>query len=291
MIKKSIITAVVLIIAYEAVIRLAGIKWDTSQNDKSANLISAQNFIYNLTDEAVKKDTLIIGSSISRKLVTDSLGKNYYNLAFNAWSSYDGLELLRITEKKPACILIETNVVGYQSLQEDVKGSLSPVSYYSSKTFKSFQLQNQPVGLLVGGIKEKLKARMDEMRRLKRQDQALYDYNIKLEKEKQMKALPDSEMIKRFTVLKDLITGFKKQNIQVVFFEIPFDNELENTAVMQQNRTYFNRYFPEAEYKYVQLPPVNNYVYSDGIHLSLESALPYTLYLKTELEKLKTVNK
>lgn len=287
MIKKSIITAVVLLIAYEAVIRFAGIKWDTSQNDKSANLISAQNFIYNLSDDEVKNDTLIIGSSISRKLVTGSLGKNYFNLAFNAWSSYDGLELLRITGKKPACILVETNVVGYQSLQEDVKGSLSPVSYYSSVTFKSFQLQNQPVGLLVGGIKEKLKARMDAMRKLKRQDQALYDYNIKLEKEKQAIALPDSEMVKRFTVLKELITGFKKQNIQVVFFEVPFDNELENTAIMQQNRKYFSQYFPVSEYKYVQLPPVNNYVYSDGLHLSLESALPYTLYLKTALEKLK----
>ena len=291
MIKKSIITAVVLLIAYEAVIRLAGIKWDTSQNDKSANLISAQNFIYNLSAEEVKKDTLIIGSSISRKLVTDSLGKNYFNLAFNAWSSYDGLELLRITEKKPACILIETNVVGYQSLQEDVKGSLSPVSYYSSKAFKSFQLQNQPVGLLVGGIKEKLKAKMEAMRRLKRQNQELYNYNVKLEKEKQMQPVPDSEMTKRFIVLKELVTGFKKQNIQVIFFEIPFDNDLENTAINQQNRKYFSQYFPESEYKYVQLPPVNNYVYSDGIHLSVESALPYTLYLKAELEKLKTVNK
>jgi hypothetical protein len=291
MIKKSIITAVVLLLAYEAVIRLAGIKWDTSQNDKSANLISAQNFIYNRSAEEVKKDTLIIGSSISRKLVTDSLGKNYFNLAFNAWSSYDGLELLRITGKKPACILIETNVVGNQSLQEDVKGSLSPVSYYSSRAFKSFQLQNQPVGLLVGGIKEKLKAKMEAMRRLKRQNQELYDYNVKLEKEKQMQPLPDSEMVKRFTVLKNLVAGFKQQNIQVVFFEIPFDAELENTAINQQNRKYFSQYFPESEYKYVQLPPVNNYVYSDGIHLSVESALPYTLYLKNELEKLKTVNK
>lgn len=291
MIKKSIIIALILLIAYEAVIRLTHIKWDTSQNDKSANLISAQNFMYNLGDEEIKNDTLIIGSSISRKLVTDSLGKNYYNLAFNAWSSYDGLEVVSLTKKKPACLLIETNVVGNQQLQQDVTGSLTPVTFYSSQIFKSFQLKNQPVGLLVGGIKEKLKARIDEMRRLKRQNQELYNYNISLEKEKQNKPLPDSEMVKRFTVLQKLIDGFKAQNIQIVFYEIPFDKELENTAIMQQNRKYFRQYFPEEKYKYVQLPAENNYVYSDGLHLNQESALPYTLYLKGELEKIKSINK
>jgi len=288
MIKKSIIFAVILLLAYEAIIRVSHLQWDTSQNDKSVNLISAQNFIYNISDAAIEKDTIIIGSSVSRKLVTAALGQNYYNLAFNAWSSYDGLELIKLAHKKPACLLIETNVVGNQSLQQDVTGSLSPVSYYPNKLLKSFQLQNQPVGLLIGAIKEKMKARMEEMKRLKRENQDLYNYNIKMEKEKQMNVLPDSVYTARFTVLKKLVEDFKKQNIQIIFFEIPFDKELENTATMVTNRKFFRQYFPETEYRYVALPAANDYVYSDGLHLSQQSALPYTLYLKNEIEKLKT---
>lgn len=288
MIKKSIITAIVLIAAYEAVIRLCNIKWDTSQNDKSANVISAQNFIYNLSNEQTAADTLIIGSSMSRKLITDSLGKSYYNLAFNAWSAYDGLELVKLTKRKPACLLIETNVVGNQSLSEAVSGSLSPVSFYSNKVFTSFQLQHQPVGLLVGSIKEALKAKIEAMKLQKRQDTALYKLNIANEKKVQQKPLHDSVYENRFAVLKNLVEGFKKQGIPILFFELPVDTELMHTAMTEKNRQYFKKYFPESEYTHIALPAENNYVYSDGIHLSINSAVEYTQYLKTKINQLKT---
>jgi hypothetical protein len=288
MIKKSILIAVVLLLVFEAFIRFSNIQWDTSQNDKSANLISAQKFIYNFPQAEVAKDTVIIGSSISRKLVTDSLGSNFINLAFNAWSSYDGLQLVRLTQKKPACLLIEMNVVGNQVIQEDVASSLSPVSYYPNKYFKSFQLQNQPVGLMIGYFKELLKARMEAMRAQKRENQALYDLNIKMEKEKLVNTLPDSIFNKRFVVLKELISGFKQQGIAIVFFEVPFDEQLMNTETVLKTRAYFHQYFPDAEYKYIDIPPVNDFIYSDGIHLSIKSAISYTRYLKESLNNIKS---
>lgn len=285
MIKKSIITAIVLIAAYEAVIRLCNIKWDTSQNDKSANIISAQNFIYNRSNEQTATDTLVIGSSMSRKLVTESLGKNFYNLAFNGWSAYDGLELLKLTKRKPACLLIETNVVGNQSLAEAVSGSLSPVSFYSNKIFTSFQLQNQPVGLVVGGIKQALKAKIEAMKLQKRQDTGLYKLNIANEIKVQQHPLPDSVYENRFEVLKNLVAGFKKQGIPVLFFELPVDEALMHTPTAEKNRQYFKKYFPEDEYKYIALPDENNYIYSDGIHLSIASAEQYTQYLKAKIKQ------
>jgi hypothetical protein len=288
MIKKSILIALVLVLIFEAFVRLSNIQWDTSQNDKSANLISAQKFIYNFPQEEIANDTVIIGSSISRKLVTDSLGPDYINLAFNAWSSYDGLQLVRLTKKKPACLLIEMNVVGYQKLQEDVASSLSPVSYYPNKYFKSFQLQNQPVGLLVGYFKNRLKSKMEAMRAQKRENQELYDLNLKMEKEKLVNVLPDSVFEQRFAGLKELIGNFKQQGIAIVFFEVPFDEQLMNTATVLKTRAYFHKYFPDNEYKYVGLPPVNDFIYSDGIHLSIKSAVIYTRYLKESLNNIKT---
>lgn len=285
MIKKSIITAIVLIAAYEAVIRLCNIKWDTSQNDKSANIISAQNFIYNRSNEQTATDTLVIGSSMSRKLVTESLGKNFYNLAFNGWSAYDGLELLKLTKRKPACLLIETNVVGNQSLAEAVSGSLSPVSLYSNKIFTSFQLQNQPVGLVVGGIKQALKTKIEAMKLQKRQDTGLYKLNVANEVKVQQNPLPDSVYENRFEVLKSLVEGFKKQGIPVLFFELPVDEALMHTSTAEKNRQYFKKYFPESEYKYIALPTENNYIYSDGIHLSIASAEQYTQYLKAKIKQ------
>ena len=215
------------------------------------------------------------------------MGEGFVNLAFNAWSSYDGLELVRLTQKKPACLLIEMNIVGNQKLQEDLTGSLSPVSYYPNIAFKSLQLQNQPVGLMVGYVKNMLKSRMEEMKRKKRENQDLYNYNLKMEKEKMINVLPDSVFTARFEVLKNLIDGLKKQNIDIVFFEVPFDNELMNTPTVLITRKYFYQYFPIKEYKYIALPPANNFIYSDGIHLSQQSAIEYTAYLKNSLKALK----
>jgi hypothetical protein len=286
MMKKSILLALILIISYELFVRATAFNWDTSQNDKSANIISAQNFIYNLSDKEVTADTIIIGSSIGRKLTTELLGKNYYNLAFNAWGAYDGMEIVRLTKKKPACLLVETNVVSNQTLQEDIVGSLKPLTYYSNVFMKSFQLKNQPVGLVVGGIKQKLKAKMEEMKMKKRENQTLYDLNIKLEKEKLDITLPDSVYTSRFIKLKELIGGFKAQGIPIVFFEVPYDTTLINTATNLKNRQYFQKYFPSSQYTYIPLPPVNDYIYSDGIHLSVKSAPVFTQYLKTSLANL-----
>ena len=98
--------------------------------------------------------------------------------------------------------------------------------------------------------------------------------------------VPDSVLNARFVKLKSLIDGFKKENVGIVFFEIPISKELENTASMLAVRRFFNAYFPKNEYQYIPQPAENNYVYSDGVHLSLGSALHYTLDLKRELNKL-----
>lgn len=290
MIKRSLYITVILIILFEGLIRISNLKWDTSQNDKSANLISAQNFIYNMPDDVIKNDTVIIGSSISRKLITDSLGKHFFNLAFNAWSSYDGLMLVKLTQKKPACLLIEMNVIGSQHVEPDVINSLNPVSYYPNTIFKSFQLQNQPVGLLVGYFKDKLKNRMEAMKRKKRENQELYKFNLQMEKKTFMDALPDSVFKERFNALKNLVDGFKKENIDIIFFEAPFDEALENTASVLKIRQYYHQYFPENNYKYIPMQAINKYIYSDGIHLNTESAIDYTLYLKNEIHSIKTKN-
>jgi len=283
MIKKSIYTAVVLLILFEVFIRTLNIQWDTSQNDKSANLITAQNFIYNFPDKEISHDTVIVGSSISRKLITDSLGKNYLNLAFNAWSSYEGLELLNLTKKKPACVMIEMNVVGDTVMEQDVLNSMNALSFNVNELFKSFQLQNQPVGILIGYFKNKLKAKMEELKRKKRENQDLYKYNLQQEKETMTKILPDSVFSARFNVLSKLVETFKKENINIIFFEIPMDNELENTPLVLTTRALFHKYFPDSTYRYIAMQSTNKYIYSDGIHLSLQSALPYTLYLKNAI--------
>ena len=291
MIRKSIILCLILFIVYELFLRVSDIHWDTSQNDKAENIISAQDFIFNYSAKEISEDTVILGTSVSRKLITDSLGKHFINLGFNAWSSYDGLELVKMSKKKPACLMIEMNYVKSQILQPEIVNNLKPVSYYSGKIFRSLHLSNQPVGLIVGWGKNLMKDRIVELKEKKREDVALYESNLKVNRQIMNEAVPDSVLDKRFVKLKSLIDGFKKENVSILFFEVPISKELENTASMLAVRRFFNKYFPGNEYQYIPQPVENHYVYSDGVHLSLGSALDYTLDLKKELNKLGTARK
>lgn len=286
MIRKSIVLCLIFFIVYELFLRVSDIHWDTSQNDKAENIISAQDFIFNYSAKEISADTVILGTSVSRKLITDSLGKHFINLGFNAWSSYDGLELVKMSKKKPACLMIEMNYVKSQILQPEIVNNLKPVSYYSGKMFRSLHLSNQPVGLIVGWGKNLMKDRIVELKEKKREDVALYESNLKLNLEIMNQTIPDSVLNARFVTLKSLIDGFKKENVGILFFEVPISKELRNTASMLAVRRFFSAYFPRNEYQYIPQPAEDDYVYSDGVHLSLGSALHYTLDLKKELNKL-----
>jgi hypothetical protein len=285
MIRKSMVIAAILLLIYELFLRMADIPWDTSQNDKSANIISAQDFLFNYSDQEISKDTVIVGTSVSRKLIMDSLGSHYISLAFNAWNTYDGLELIKLSRKKPACLLIETNYAKNQILPAEIESNLKPISYYSGKWFRSLQLRYQPTGLLIGWGKNLMKSRIEKLKEEKRTNKALYQLNLQTNMEKMNEKIPDSVLNKRFAVIKSLLTTFKNDNIQIIFFEVPVNEELQHTTSMNEVRQYFNIYFPKTEFRYVPLPADNDYFFSDGVHLAPQSALKYTHYLRNELHQ------
>lgn len=286
MIKKSVFVFIILLALYELIIRIFPVQWDTSQNDKSANLISAQNFIYNAPGKKVKNDTVIVGSSISRKLITGIFGNNYLNISFNGWGSLDGLELIKRTGKIPSCVLVETNEIGEPDLKEGIKSSLEPLVYYPNTLLRSFQLRNQPTGVLIGFLKNLMKEKIAEAKRKKRENTELYNYNLNMIQNGFSKEIPDSLLKKRFYALKELVADLEKQGMGIIFFEIPMSPTLENTLQIATTRNYFHQFFPDTLYQYILLPKVNNYIYSDGIHLTAESAIEYTYYLKNEISKL-----
>jgi len=290
MVRKSLFVAFSLLVIYELVLRLTLVSWDSSQNDKSANIISAQNYMYNYSAAEIAKDTVILGTSVSRRLITDSLGKHFVNLSFNAWTVYDGLGVVKMKGKPPACLLIETNYVKSLVVQPELSGIMEPISYYSGRMLKSMQLANQPAGLLVGWGKSRMQSRIDAFKEKKRKDTGLYNLNIRQNIGIMNETTPDSILIRRFTALKRMFEEFQEEGTAIIFYEVPIDHKLQNTNSMVEVRKYFNIYFPKKEFRYVSLPKNDNYIYSDGVHLNKESALAYTLYLKTELNKLKGVN-
>ena len=284
MIFRSLIVVIVLLIIFEISLRVCIVNWDTGQSDKSANLIGAQNFVYNYSKLDLSKHTIIVGSSKSRKLIIDSLGENIISLAFNGWGAYDGLDLLKRSKSLPSCILIEKISYGNVVTQQEIVSIFDPL--YSYKEFiKSTQLQNQPVGLLVGFLKDQMKAKILASKKLKRSNVGMYNSSIQIIKKNYSKPFDNSTCTSSLDKIKSMVNEFENKNVKIIFFEVPIDASLMHTSFMDSARNYYTKYFPQSAYSNID-PIINNYVYSDGIHLLPESALEYTNFLKKCLFKI-----
>ena len=71
--------------------------------------------------------------------------------------------------------------------------------------------------------------------------------------------------------------------MNVVFFEMPVNNQLANMPQAKIIRASFYTYFPASKYRYIQ-PDFFQYKTIDGLHLDPEEAYRYTLYLKSMMQ-------
>jgi len=51
-------------------------------------------------------------------------------------------------------------------------------------------------------------------------------------------------------------------------------------------RARFHDYFPKTEFRYINIPDGNNFVTTDGIHLSDKEAIIYTEYFRQQIKDL-----
>ncbi len=282
MIKKSILCAILFFLLYSLAVTKNPLKWwSVSQHQWQENMIKAQNFIY---DQDSFKNVLI-GSSLSHRIVTDSL-PDTYSLAFSGQSIYDGLNILLNRKRNPKNVFIEMNVV-FRPENKDYAASLfSPILFYSAYTFRSLRADKQPIAILGAIMNRKLIGPMLRGNAVSTlPNHELFNKMLKLQMADYSKIPPDKIIQDRFNLLETYVTTLTKRGIHIVFFEMPVDSSLENLAQAKLIRKLYYRKFPEKEFQYLPLPP-GTYQTSDGIHLADDDALRYTRYFRSELKSI-----
>ena len=293
MIKKTILTALLLFILYTIfVIQFAPKWWSASQHQWQSNVIKAQNFLY---DDSDTIQNVIIGSSLSSRLITDSL-PHTYNLSFGGQCIFDGLKILTHKSKIPRNIFIEMNYVLRPESKEFTKSLLSPILYYPRKLILSLREDKQPIAVL-GFIQlvvlEKVKSAffpIQEYTKKEKVETKSNDSNTLFSKMlslqiKEYSQDPDQKILdKSFITLKDYILKIENENksANIVFFEMPINNKLEDLPKAKVIRETFYKYFPASKYKYISLPGSFERETTDGLHLNEDEAIKYTTYLKSE---------
>ena len=275
-------------------IRSVNPEWDTSEHQWHYNKIKAEKFIYqNSTYENV-----IVGSSLSTRLIMRDLPNNFYNLSFGGQSIYDGLEILKRSDKQPKKIFIEINVLFKPMNDAFIQSLFNPVLRAAKEQLPIMKSQNQPIGIIGNNMHVRrfvfhlLNGYQTVMRKIGGYNPANAAGTLAGEMdfmlEQQMDAyrhLPDKEMIfKSITLLSEYVSIFKHRGIQVAFFEMPVHPKLADQKRAVETRKIINTYFGKE--RIIPQPNCHEYGTTDGVHLNLESARKYTVYLKNRILQL-----
>lgn len=261
-----------------------------SQNQGQDNLIKAQKFIYSNTKD---QKIIIVGSSLSANLTMQKL-PNITNLAYSGCSIFDGLYMIKHSQKNPDVVLIETNFLqraGDKQFQESI---YSPVNYFSRKYIPILREEKQPLTnlgkFLLYSILKPLHAGLNNSEEsAKKNNKSYSSENSMLEKLLpdiiKKNSIPFSENIleDRITELSSYVRYLKKLNTKVIFFEIPVNYHLTNSKQQVAIREAFLTAFPKETNLYINLPDTS-FITTDGWHLNEHEAPLYTSYFKEKAD-------
>jgi hypothetical protein len=288
MLKKSLLTALLLLVGYELLIRSVDTWWSTGQNAPQSSVVRAHDFIY-----AQKTyDNIMVGSSIGNRITSkvpaDSLPESFYNLSFGGQSIFDGLLILKNMGYQPKRIFIEMNVL-MRSEDPDLQASLfSPIMYPAKRVLHSLRERNQPLGVLA-----RLPLALDgnpdlqpaaPITGLERSEES-YKTMLNVQIENQSNAYPDGYVTNQINKLKDFVRYFQQQGTEIVFFEVPVDPKLCGLAGPVQLRTRIKEAFLPMGCQFIDMPPCDDYFTTDGTHLEKISVYKYLRYFQSELHR------
>ena len=291
MVKKSLLIALFLLGFYSFLIHFTEPWEDVAQTQWHRNSIQAEKYLF-----SPQKDHIIVGSSLSSRLVKDSLPESVHNLAFGGQSIYDGLQIIQESSLKPKSVLIEINTIFTRPKPEFIEELFSPLTYRLKSYLPIFRSEYMPFANLIPLV-IKLKYTIfppevthntikvgfppnSPLKKNAKSKDPIYN-NLLIKKQNSYKVVPDQEEINMFlSLLASYIQELESQGVDVTFFEIPIHPTLCNSTRVQTIREVMYSQFPRNEYTYVLAPDCKDFQTTDGTHLSPESALKYTLFFK-----------
>jgi hypothetical protein len=299
MIKKILIVASFLFVGYTIFI-YARKPSHISQNQWQANMVRMQDFQYgNYTAKYV-----VVGTSLANRVFLFDTPEDYYNLALDGGTIYDGLEIISKKKTMPEWILIETNTIANYAISDMVKTAHLPGLSVIKRYILPLQERYQPVSIItpllvkiynsINSIFSPVHHASDPPPRPGIADKNKSSskpavQNVPAVQSKTLnKSAENKELVTALTHLDGYIDYFKKNNVRIIFFEIPHDQSPQGAPpphVVQLRGAIRERYAP-GTCDYISIPEGEKYETTDGLHLNNESAMRYRKYLLRETKRI-----
>lgn len=295
MIKKTFITFLIIFTLYSIFWILHTPKAIIAQEHWQENQITAQNYLYGDLDSV---ENLIIGTSLSRALIMDSL-PGFFNLSLNGELPFQGLEAMEKKGIYPKRVFIETNRI-FSWFNKGLFNEIlySPVLYTLRTPFPILRDGRQPILTAATSVESMFVDRKIFYTAL--YDRAiLYGGRIDMNNEadvrftfrEYMERPNDKQMETTISLLNHYFEILKRHNTEIIIYEMPISKTLCNTPKMTGTREQMRKYFPPAEYIYLPQPECLDYKTYDGTHMVRDEAIKYTHLFKTQVDSLVRMGK
>jgi hypothetical protein len=294
MIRKVLLLAATLFCLYSVFLPFIGPRlnatWPAPANMFQMNVVKAQQFIYDRRDS----EAVIVGSSLASLLVQPFLSEKCFNLALIGYSVYDGLEVIKRCGAKPRIIFIETNWIERGPNEQNTEMLFLPGLYTVRKYLPALREDNRPDNVLLRpilaawfsliAVRSRTKGTQvggddAERRRTVRQGRLKIELAFHAE-------VPNAAVLDRLIEeLESYARYFETYNVRIVFFQMPVDKMIHDSAAMRAIRSALSQHFPEERYSYLPLPARMDFETDDGIHLLPESAIEYTKFFNARAQE------
>lgn len=282
MIKKAILVAFIAYLMHLTIVLCFSDSGGyIGQKDK--NIITIERFLYSSN----KYKYVCVGSSMTEKILSDSI-PDFYNLGLLSCCAMDGLHFVnRLPHNKlPDYVYVEINTSISNEYNNDI------LDYFKSDfqnlargyvvnlrdEFRPFTMFKYNVlRLLHNNSNTEIQTKIDTLA-LKRSISYLKEEGWI----KWGKRLDYVECMDGFRMLKYEIDQLQSKGVNIVFFFVPMNREIENGPKFVSLKKIIKQFFPEDKYRYMP-EDTTSYLTSDGIHLDGESAISYTQFFKNHI--------
>lgn len=298
MIKKALLSFFIIFMTYTIIVTYVIDRHKfVSEHQWQDNQIKAQEYLYSDTD-SIKN--IVVGSSLADRLIMGYL-PDTYNLAMGGLGIFDGLQTITKKGVYPKTVFIEMNKVDRKASIDFTTSLNNPIMTFLRKYFISIRDGKQPTGFMAIPYGEKITAYgvyilqtavhtvAGKIVTPKEETKDKVDMVAKVLPrlvEDESHAPNAAELEKDIENLKYYVEILEKNNVRVVFFEMPIQHELCGLNKPTAIRNQFYKTFSPDVYHYIDMPNCNDYSTTDGLHLDKQSAEKYTFFFKEEISKL-----
>jgi hypothetical protein len=260
LIRNTLLCALLLMLAYAGLLQAWRPRLTLAPSTALTNRLFVENYAY-----GKPAPNVLVGSSMSQRISSASLGPAFTNLALSGGSALTGLAILADSPAQPRRVFIEINRSADGADEKLLHATFDEPGFTARRHIAALRKSYQPLSLVYGLLRGRNREQQESDLNAAQRRGLIATTRAQL-----AVPVPAGMLAARMEELKTLVAKVRARGIEPVFYEMPIEPGLEDSVQMRQVRNAVHAAFPAA--CWLTLDPPGGAHTNDGLHLQLKDA-------------------